>query len=674
MTQDYKHDLGLNKINTMLELLEKNPNRTEEEINKARSNYNLIIGFKEYSEDVLKDFEDRFNNLSPYELDVAPDDEISEPIMADDSGDIQYLKDISPRHSKVNHKKLRTAVAAIAAGTVLVVAGYSLASCGSKKVKTPVVKVAEVQQPIVEEKVEFTEMSEETKEYSDGIVLSMNDAISKGFEITDNNKEIIAKKFVNYMNIINMDELTAEQWKIIYQDGNVTAKDMMYDLFDIETIFEKIITVSENESEAIDFSLYFNEVDAGLLNKAEHMIIKINTSTGNDRKTAIKEMHDYIIETLTITENRMQYSEVALNTFRGVFVNAFDVLSNGKSITDEEEHNIFTVSTHCMGNYDNNLNVEDQTINSLQSKFEIYMVEKIDTMLNRELDVEVNPYDSIDEMSKYIAGKIDLSLYKPAKDYEAYQEKLFLNTNNKPVTVKAKNDSGVSDGKGGVISSEQFAQYGIDPNSPTAKTQLESAVKAEYEANAEKNKTTHDLDGTVVDPELLRKYTQQGADDYNYRRGNNKASIETKYQDAYQNGWDSAKALEDELKNSLSNPGTTYVPTDNGGSTVVNETVIEQPYTGDVPQVTEEPVVVPETPSEPIITIEEQPYIEEFVPVEEFVPAEATTTIETSEETTTSETYEEVNYTASIKRLEQLKQELFDLSSIYTDEQTHQKC
>lgn len=658
MAQDYKHDLGLSKINTMLELLEKNPNRTEQEIEKAKNNYSLIKSIKNYPEDVLKDFDDRFNALSNVELSAAtPINDVDNSINQEE---IQKLSEISPKSKNVNAKALKVALATLALGTGIVIAGHHLTSCGAKE--QPVVQeVVEQPMPELEGKGEFTEMSKETKEYADNIVLSMNDAISKGFEVTDTNKEIIAKKFVNYMNIINMDKLTKEQWETIYQDGNVTGKDMMYDLFDIETIFEKIITVSENESEAIDFSLYFDETDAGLLNKAESMIIKINTSTGNDRKTAIDEMHKFIIDTLTLTENRMQYSEVALNTFRGVFVNAFDVLSNGKSITDEEEHAIFTVASHCMGNYDNNLKVEDQTIDSLQSKFEIYMIEKVESMLNKDLDIEVNPYDSFNEISKYVADNIDLSLYKPAKDYVAYQEKLFL-INDKPVTVKAKNDSGVSDGKGGVISSGQFAQYGIDPKDPNAKTKLESAVRAEYEANAEKNKKITDLDGTYVDQGLLEQYTRQGSDDYNYRRGNNKSSVPSLYQDAYQNGWDSAKAIEEETRRNLQQSESTFIPSNNDNSTVISEQIIEQPYVQEfIPETYEEQpyVVTPETYEEPVITIEEQPYVEEFVPVEESV---------------VTESVEEITYTSSIKELKKLKDELLNLSGKYTIEEKHQKC
>ncbi|MBP3765581.1 MAG: hypothetical protein J6G98_00175 [Bacilli bacterium] len=47
---------------------------------------------------------------------------------------------------------------------------------------------------------------------------------------------------------------------------------------------------------------------------------------------------------------------------------------------------------------------------------------------------------------------------------------------------KPNNYSGVSDGEGGIISLEQFEEYGIDPNSPNAREQLETAVQNKYKS------------------------------------------------------------------------------------------------------------------------------------------------------------------------------------------------
>lgn len=635
-------EMYLKRINTRLIELEENPYRTQKEIDSIREEFKLFLKLESYSEEELGDLVERLNALSVREKSISK--EKVAPV-----NDKQRLSLISPKSLKLSKKAkilLTAAIVTAALGT----AGCSLTSYFTKE-DTDTVSENAVSgntvsgNTVSENTIVYTEMSLETKEYADEIVDSMNNAIAHGFEVTDVNKEVMAKKFINYMNIIKMNELTAEQWKALYQDGNITSKDMMHDLFDIETIFEKIITVSENKDEAIDFSLYFKDADAELLSNAEDMIIKINTSSGKERTTAIKEMHDSIIDTLTITESRMQYSEVALNTFRGVFVNAFDVLSNGKSITDEEEHAIFTVSSECMNIDNNDMNVEDHTIKSLQSKYEIYMVEKIDTMLNKDLDIEVNPYDSINEVSKYVADKIDISLYKPAKDYEEYQEKLFL-SNTKPLTVKSKDDSGVSNGKGGVISNKQLEKYGINPSSPTAKADLEAAVRKEYEQQAEKDKVTTDLNGTVVDAELLQRYTQQGADDYNYNRGYNVSSISALYQSSYRNGWDSAKAAADAVKANLQPPANTYEPVTNGSTTTVQESITEQPYTGDV-----------NTPSEPLQTPDTT--LEEFEPIGS---------------TTTTEEVQTIDYQSSINMLEQMRKELLDLSNIYTNDSSKSKC
>lgn len=639
MSKDYRFDIRLNKIDTMLKYLEANPDATQEEIDLFINNFELIKSISNYSNDDLSEFVERFEKVAPgrvAELKVTPDD-------------IQNLSEVSPRSISVpsdNIKKLKTQrniITAIASVAVIATLGVALHSC----VKPNSNEVETLSENTVSENdtVVFTEMSDETKEYSDKIVLAMNETISKGFEVKETNKLQMSKKFINYMNIINMNGLTAEDWATYYQDGNVTAQDIMNDLWNLETVFEKIITVAETKEELIDFSLYFNETDAKLLNDAGLKIVEINTTTGKEKKAAIKDMHDYIIDNLITTENRMQYSEVALNTFRCVFVNAFDVLSNGKSITDEEEHEIFTVYSNCYSMDTSKMNVKDMTIHSLQSRFEIYMNDKIDTMLNRTTDEQINPYDSIDEMSKYVAENININLYRPAKDYEEYQEKLFLKSGN--VTIKSKNDSGVSDGKGGVISSEQFAQYGIDPNSATAKAQLEAAVKAEYEAEAEKNKISTDTNGNVVDAATRDNYVQQGAIDYN-RGVNNIGSVPELYKSAYQSGYDAAKA--NDPKNKVQEqPTTEYVPVPEQPSAPVQEVITEQPYVGDVAAPTE-----PTTPSTPVPG--DDGTWEEFEPL--------------NSEITTQD------YTSSIDSLRLLKEELFALANTYTDvlEKSNTKC
>lgn len=662
MNQDYSLDIMLRKLDTKIKTLETNPNVTGAEVAKTVDFYKNVIKLGNYTQEQLVEFEDRLKVFAP---------NLSSSTIELEDNEIPKLSEISPKNYKVNKGKMIAAIS----GSVITIAIASVAGCTARKNNETVEPQAVVENQIEEtetKKIEFTEMSKETIEYCDKIVLGINNSISKGFKVTESNKEQMAKKFVNYMNLINMDKLTADEWATYYQDGNITARDIINDYWEIETIFEKIITVSETKEETINFDLFFNKTDAKLLSDAEDMIIKINTSTGAERKNAIKEMHDFIIDTLTITENSMQYSDVALNTFRGVFVNSFDVLSNGNSITDEEEHMIFTVFANCNNIDVNNVKVEDRTINSLQSKFEIYMIDKLEKMLSKETAEEVNPYDSINKMAEYVSNKIDISLYKETRDYVEYQEARFIKDTPKTVTKKSKNDSGVSDGKGGNIANSQFEKYGIDPSSANAKSQLEKAVQEEYEKEAEKNKVHTDLDGTVVDPATRDYWVQEGANDCN-KNVFNPDRVPELYKDSYVLGWNAAN----DAKKSINNDNSISNTYEDVKDQVVesNTTIVEEDYTGDVPSNNVNP-----QPSE---TIEEQPYIEddntfiEFEPVEE-EPETIEETIEyVSEDNSNSEvseTIEEYDYTASIKNLKSLREELLNMSNVYTEEVSKIRC
>lgn len=662
MNQDYSLDIMLRKLDTKIKTLETNPNVTGAEVAKTVDFYKNVIKLGNYTQEQLVEFEDRLKVFAP---------NLSSSTIELEDNEIPKLSEISPKNYKVNKGKMIAAIS----GSVITIAIASVAGCTARKNNETVEPQAVVENQIEEtetKKIEFTEMSKETIEYCDKIVLGINNSISKGFKVTESNKEQMAKKFVNYMNLINMDKLTADEWATYYQDGNITARDIINDYWEIETIFEKIITVSETKEETINFDLFFNKTDAKLLSDAEDMIIKINTSTGAERKNAIKEMHDFIIDTLTITENSMQYSDVALNTFRGVFVNPFDVLSNGNSITDEEEHMIFTVFANCNNIDVNNVKVEDRTINSLQSKFEIYMIDKLEKMLSKETAEEVNPYDSINKMAEYVSNKIDISLYKETRDYVEYQEARFIKDTPKTVTKKSKNDSGVSDGKGGNIANSQFEKYGIDPSSANAKSQLEKAVQEEYEKEAEKNKVHTDLDGTVVDPATRDYWVQEGANDCN-KNVFNPDRVPELYKDSYVLGWNAAN----DAKKSINNDNSISNTYEDVKDQVVesNTTIVEEDYTGDVPSNNVNP-----QPSE---TIEEQPYIEddntfiEFEPVEE-EPETIEETIEyVSEDNSNSEvseTIEEYDYTASIKNLKSLREELLNMSNVYTEEVSKIRC
>ena len=623
MAQDTNMNLVEKKLNSLEVMKNNNEKITSKNINELKHIYdNLVKNNANINEEDKLNLEDRINEF----INMIKEE-------------TNTLGVVSPKSTKASKKLMfRKALAGVTLSTVVIagVTGLTLYGCSDNNEITAEVnedaneeKVVVIKDAVNTEVVKNDSMSEETKAYCDKIADAINDAVSKGFEIKEENKEAYAKKFINYANIINMDKLTDVQWATYYQDGNIVGKDMMNDLWNIETVFEKIVTVSMQESEAIDFSKWFNETDAKMLNEANRKIVKINNSTGSERKQAINEMHDYVINVLINTETRMQYSEVALNTFRGVYVNAFDVLSEYNSLTDEEEHAIFTVFANCNNINEANLNVKDKTISTLQSKFELYMVEKADKRLENKVNVALNKYDSMDEMAKYVASRINLSLYREHRDYEEFQKSFMLKggvTSGKK-TVKAANASIVSDGKGGNISKSQLASFGISENDPAAKAKLEAAVQAKYNAEAEKTKVTKDMTGQVVDPALAAKYAQQGAEDCN-RGVNNCSSVPVLYQPSYMEGWNRANEAKQNAINSSKGSTTSYETVNNGSVVERTETTVEIPYTGPISQ----PQPVETVQSEPV---QSNPPSE---PITEFVPIESGSSVETpSVETTTVE-------------------------------------
>ena len=129
MTQDYKYDVGLNKINTMLEALEKNPNATQEEVNKAKKDYELITKIKNYSEETLSPFAERFNSLMNNVVSVTPIEE-------ENVEKLPVLSVVSPKSKKINKVGLKKVVAsAIVIGAIVGASGCTLVSCNKSNTK-----------------------------------------------------------------------------------------------------------------------------------------------------------------------------------------------------------------------------------------------------------------------------------------------------------------------------------------------------------------------------------------------------------------------------------------------------------------------------------------------------------------------------------------------------------
>lgn len=83
---------------------------------------------------------------------------------------------------------------------------------------------------------------------------------------------------------------------------------------------------------------------------------------------------------------------------------------------------------------------------------------------------------------------LNLCLYQELPDYEEYLTKITL-----PASTKSKDDSGISDGKGGHISKSDMQAHGA-----TNKEEYEQAVRDEDAKKSEESKVITDNDGNTI--------------------------------------------------------------------------------------------------------------------------------------------------------------------------------
>lgn len=593
-----------------------------EAANKAVSSATMKKNIKE-----VKKFIDNTINLSKSFNEPFSEDEMS--LYTNRINQLMEPYTIGYVSSKILKSKKAVAALITAIGVSTGIAGVSIAGCGESKEEVEAIQETETEEkdildqetimPREEIKVEPTTMDVEYKEMSDEIVASMNDAISKGFEVTEDNKLAMSKMYTEYYMLNQMDTLTDEQWANVFQNSTTTAKDLMNAKENLEWIDEQRVTVADKDM-LLDYSHMFEGADLKLLTDAEDLISEIKTTTGTDKKQAIRKFKEYIIEKLGSNNERMQYSERAMDTFRAVYFDSFDTLTNGKEIDDELEHAVNTTITCSL--VESNLDVEDKTIKSLQSDYQTYLLEKLEVRLENGWiyisNNDINPYNDINEISKYVSENIDLSLYKEMPDYEETLVKMFATGGAK----KSKDDSGVSNGQtgenAGNISLEQLQQYNIDPASPTAREELEQAVQEDTKQKEEDSIRVTDendnvLEGTVEDNKAGYKAGYEAA-----MNGKSKpAHTGNKSYDAgLDNGYADGLADLEELSNSLDDSTETKTEPVDEGEVIKEET---DPVTEDY---VEEPSTEKEQSEDNSNDIDDN-YTDvetEFVPIDESQP------------------------------------------------------
>ena len=588
---------------------------SEEDISQTRALLNNVISMKKsagYTDEEIKAIEDRFAKATNRNLNN------------DKKYSIKYIA-----------KSFKTKVAAaVLVGTM----GVTAIACTASKEEEPVEPVAMMAE--APEKVAPTTMDAEYKEIADQALAFANDEIAKGMpenmQITEENKGEFAKSLTEYYLLNQMDELTDEEWANIFQNSTVTSKDLMDAKYSWEWIDQQRVVVSDNY---LDYSLLFDGKDAELLTGASEILTNVKSSDKTVKSEANKEFKQYVFDNLASDDSNILYSDRAMDTFRAVYFDAFDELTNHKVVDDELEHAINTTITCTIG--ESALNVEDKTIKGLQSEYQTYEMTKLDTRFQTGWNYvavnhdEINEYNDISYMAEYVSENMDLSKQFVLPSYEETLTNMFLTKGGAKVN---KHDSNISDGKGGHISND-VENGGIKPGE----------TKEQYEQRIEKEQGTVEY---IVDSKgnLETMSESQIQADYNagYNRGLAGESKESGRSEYYNNGYDMGKTeLENSKKAFPSNPTTSYENNTSNENTITNESeVITEYYTTDpvtdnyVPYVEENKTVGPTTPGTTF-----EPITDEFVPSE-------------GEETTTESEITEFDYTGAINDLKALRDSL----------------
>lgn len=669
MARNYKHNVFLNKLDKSIATLETNPNPSKEDIEKVVDFYNMIMSFNNYSNEQIGELEDRLKVYAP-----------NLSIEGNSEAEIQQLLDISPKSYKVNHGKLRAAVA----GGLLAIALATAISCSKEEQKVEEVATeveVEVEPTVVEETVtkvlaenlafDPNSNSEIVTRVSDFIA----DALTKGIPV----KDVMSEDELKLADENEQSLVTIEQLMDFYMVMNIEDIDPVdyarlgYNTKTAETITDNYTYVARilmtdaltaNNDTKLNYSEIIADKDSReAVQKFIDYLAKYNDS--DNKKELGKEINEYIVSNYINRDANIYSMSINEFTYRMMFV--ADMISNnsilpkdinvilnedGKISCDlkkedgvknkteraEEFTSIYNTVEEKLEISREFINQDLSTISEDEKKTGAELEKEIkDAVLLKNVSYKLNPEFIMAEDSKKIPAK------KTTKGETNYQT--FTDNSGKQVNVSA----------------EELARYGA-----TNQAEYEAAKKAEFEANAKKdqNHTITNTDGEeVVSGEEVDTVKYNEGFQEGYFEGNNYASKNPEsnhpsyvagYEEGYKKGYADRVALDESLKQQ---------------------------------QTKEEYIDVPDVvvPSEPIV--EEQPYVEPTPTpggeiIEEFIPVDSAPITETvveefepiEESIVVDESIEEITYTSSINNLKSLKAELLAMSNVYTEEVSKTKC
>lgn len=697
MSKDYTLDIMLRKLDTKIKTLETNPNVTQEDIDSAVKLYNNTMNLGKYSEEDVAELEDRLRVFAP---------DLSLSVSSDDKN-IQKLSDISPKNYKINKGKLAAAIA----GSALTITIASIAGCTLRnddtaviempKKETNVITVEPSIEPTIEPKILADNLSfdpNDNTELVNRMVEFISDALSKGIPVKDvmteeeikiaeDNEEslVTIQQLMDFYIVMNVEDIDPEDYARLKYNTK-TAETITDNYMYCARIFMTDALTATNDTK-IDYSeIIANKDSSESIQKFIDYLAEYNSSS--DKKTVGSTISNYIVSNYINRDANLYSMSANEFTYRMMFV--ADMISNN-SIIPKDVNIILNEDGKISCDIQKEDGVKDKTekaeeftsiYNTVDEKLEISrefanqdltLVSDEEKKTGVELEKEIKEQILIMNISYNINPKFTMA--ESSKNTSA---KKSTTTNN---SYKTFTDT--TTGKQVNVSNEELAKYGAKNQA-----EYEAAKKREFEENAKKdsNHTIKDTSGNVVvsgsevDTEKYNEGYKAGYEDGNYYDGNfrqnNPKSTNTSYVAGYNVGFKKGRNDINSVLSSLKQQqnSTTYVDTEDK---VVNSstTIVEKDYTGDitptpapVPSIEPTPVPSIEPTASPSETIEEYPYVEENTIVE-FEPVQEQSfesTTEASSETT--ETIEEITYTSSISNLKALREELLNMSNIYTEE------
>lgn len=696
MSKDYTLDIMLRKLDTKIKTLETNPNVTQEDIDSTVKLYNNIMKLGKYTEEDVAELEDRLRAFAP---------DLSLSVLSD-SKDIQKLSDISPRNYKFNKGKLAAAIAG-SAFTIVVgsIAGCTIRDNSSKptevEIVAPTIPVTTTVTPkVLAENLSFdpNDNIELVNRMSDFIA----DALSKGIPVKDvmteeeikiaeDNEEslVTIQQLMDFYIVMNIEDIDPEDYARLKYNTK-TAETITDNYMYCARLFMTDALTATNDTK-IDYSKMVADKDSSeSIQRFMDYLAEYNSSS--DKKTVGSTISNYIVSNYINRDANLYSMSANEFTYRMMFV--ADMISNN-SIIPKDVNIILNEDGKISCDIQKEDGVKDKTekaeeftsiYNTVDEKLEISrefanqdltLVSDEEKKTGVELEKEIKEKVLIMNISYKLNPKFTMT--ESSKNISA---KKTTTTNN---SYKTFTDT--TTGKQVNVSNEELAKYGAKNQA-----EYEAAKKREFEENAKKdpNHVIKDTDGDIVvsgeqaDSEQYNAGYKAGYEDGNYYDGSfkthNPNSTNTSYvlgySEGFKKGRDDINAFLKSLKDQQ--PSNSYEDTKDE---VVdsNTTIIEKDYTGDV---TPTPAPSDNTnnndsnngDSSSNETIEEHPYIEDNT-FTEFEPAQEQSSFESTTETSSesSETIEEITYTASISNLKALREELLNMSNIYTEEVSRMK-